>query len=91
MSEDWTRSNNGSDAEVVEVVVESNGDRVVDVKNPDAFCRYLNRAHRGPVTAGDEWSEFVSNGCGRGATVTVRVVRVVAGTRLGSNTQVVLV
>jgi len=55
------------------------------------FRAYLVRVHGGPVTEGDEWSEFVNCGCGTTTDVTLRVEAVEGGTRLGEATVVELV
>ncbi|WP_310732458.1 hypothetical protein [Halostella litorea] len=50
------------------------------------YRRYLRRAHAGPVSPGDEWSEFVSCGCASPADVILRVERVDGGSAVGADT-----
>ncbi|GCF14496.1 hypothetical protein Harman_24310 [Haloarcula mannanilytica] len=59
---------------------------IVDELRGDAYRQYLRRAHGGPVTVGDEWSEFVSCGCATPQDVVLRVERVEGGTVLGDTT-----
>jgi hypothetical protein len=55
------------------------------------FRAYLRRVHGGPVTEGDEWSEFVNCGCGTTADVVLRVESVDGGSRLDEETVIELV
>lgn len=92
MSDESTPSDGSVDAEAdtVRVAVEDDSGRVRNVEVDASFRRYLRRAHRGPVEVGDEWSEFVNGGCGTQAPVTVRVLAVESGTRVGRHTSIVL-
>lgn len=74
------------DADTVRVTVEPNSERVRDAVADPAFRRYLRRAHEGPVAAGNEWAEFVNAGCGSRTSVSVTVVAVEGGTRVGRET-----
>ena len=55
------------------------------------FRTYLRRVHSGPVTEGDEWSEFVNCGCGTTTDVLLRVEAVDGGDRIDEETAIVLV
>lgn len=54
----------------------------------DAYVRYLHWAHAGPVTAGEEWTEFVNCGCASPEDVVLRVERVEGGTAIGLDTAI---
>lgn len=53
----------------------------------ESYRRYLVRAHD-TAAEGDEWTEFVSRGCGAPVDVTLHVARVEGGSRLGPGTTV---
>jgi len=53
----------------------------------ETYRRYLARAHE-TAAEGDEWTEFVSRGCGSPVDVTLRVARVEGGSRLDPETTV---
>ncbi|MDS0220968.1 hypothetical protein NDI54_06365 [Haloarcula sp. S1AR25-5A] len=59
---------------------------IVDELCGDTYRQYLRRAHGGPVSIGEEWSEFVSCGCATPQDVVLRVERVDGGTVLGDAT-----
>ena len=52
----------------------------------DRYRQYLRRAHAGPVAVGDEWTEFVSRGCGSTRDVQLRVESVDGGEEVGAGT-----
>lgn len=74
------------DADTVQVTVEPDSDRVRDAVADAAFCRYLRHAHEGAIADGDEWAEFVNAGCGSQMSVSICVLAVEGGTRVGRET-----
>ncbi|MCG1004859.1 MULTISPECIES: hypothetical protein [Halobacterium] len=50
------------------------------------YRQYLQRAHAGQVSIGDEWDEFVNCGCASPEDVTLRVEEIDGGTAIGSET-----
>jgi len=57
----------------------------------DSIRQYLRRAHRGPVTPGEEWSEFVSRGCASPLYLKLSVEAVENGEALGEQTEIAFV
>lgn len=77
------------EAERVVLAFEADGGdpgRVAGALDADRFRAYLHRVHEGPVAVGDEWSEFVTEGCSAPRDVVLRVVAVDGGSRLGPGT-----
>lgn len=52
-----------------------------------SYRSYLRRARRGPLSVDEEWSEFVSTGCGTTQDVTLRVTAVEGGSAVGPSTE----
>ncbi|WP_207587638.1 hypothetical protein [Halomontanus rarus] len=52
-----------------------------------SYRGYLRKARGGRVAVGDEWSEFVSCGCGTTEDVDLRVERVEGGSAIGTETE----
>lgn len=86
MTTDSPPGSGGTDAGTVGLAVEPDSDRVRDAVAEASYRRYLRRAREGPVTAGDTWAEFVSGGCGARTPVTIRVLAVEGGERVGRGT-----
>ncbi|MFB6224149.1 MAG: hypothetical protein ABEH86_10825 [Haloarcula sp.] len=61
-------------------------DWILDELRDDSYQQYLRRVHDGPVSVGEEWTEFVSCGCATPQDVVLRVERVEGGTELGQET-----
>lgn len=61
-------------------------ERTRDELESDTYRSYLRRARDGPVSAGDEWEEFVSRGCGSTRDVALRVEDVDGGEAVGEET-----
>jgi hypothetical protein len=55
------------------------------------YRQYLQRAHAGQVSIGDEWDEFVNCGCASPEDVTLRVEEIDGGTAIGSETVIEVV
>lgn len=62
-------------------------ERTAKELNAESYRSYLRRARRGPVSVEEEWSEFVSTGCGTTQDVTLRVTAVEGGAAVGPNTE----
>jgi hypothetical protein len=58
-----------------------------DELESDTYRSYLRRARDGPVSAGDEWEEFVSRGCGSTRDVVLHVETVDGGSVVGDATE----
>ena len=52
------------------------------------YLQYLQRAHAGPVTVGEEWEEFVNCGCSSPQDVVLRVEAIEGGTAIGFETTI---
>jgi hypothetical protein len=52
------------------------------------YLQYLQRAHAGPVTVGEEWEEFVNCGCSSPQDVVLRVESIEGGTAIGFETTI---
>lgn len=61
-------------------------DATVAALETDRYRKYLRRAHAGPVAVGDEWTEFVSRGCGSTRDVRLRVEAIEGGGEVGEGT-----
>lgn len=61
--------------------------RVREAIGEGSYRGYLRRARAGEVAPGEEWAEFVSRGCGSTADVSLRVVAVEGGSRVGAETE----
>ncbi|MFB6137933.1 MAG: hypothetical protein ABEJ42_06280 [Halobacteriaceae archaeon] len=64
-------------------------DRTAAAMDASSYRRYLRRAHRGAVSVGDEWVEFVNCGCGITREVTLRVESFTGGGSMGEDTSLV--
>lgn len=73
----------------VVVAISPADDKTRESLETDRYRAYLRRTHAGPVTVGDEWSEFVSCGCGSTRDVTLRVESVTGGNGIDENTEFV--
>jgi len=62
-------------------------DRITAELETPRYAAYLRRAESGPVAVDDEWSHFVSRGCGATADVALTVERVEGGDRVGAGTE----
>ncbi len=62
-------------------------ERIGEALEEPSYRRYLRRAHEGPVAPGEEWTEFVSGGCGSRTEVSLRVGAVEDGSRVGEETE----
>jgi len=69
-------------------VVLAYSDDVAEQLRTAAYVQYLRRSKVGPVAVGDEWSEVVSDGCGRTTRVTLNVRAVESGRRIGPETEI---
>jgi|GEM_PF-573249 len=79
-------SDTGTVAERVVVRYEPATDTVRRELNTTRYASYLRTARAGAVAAGDEWAEFVNCGCGTTEDVTLSVVGVSGGDRIGEAT-----
>jgi len=61
-------------------------ERIAEELSKPRYGAYLRRAEAGPVAVGDEWTGFVSRGCGATADVTLTVETVDGGDRVGDGT-----
>ncbi|MCU4739805.1 hypothetical protein [Natronoglomus mannanivorans] len=61
-------------------------ERVRQELQTPSYRGYLRKAQRGRVAVGDEWSEFVSCGCGTTEDVELRVERIEGGSAIGTET-----
>ncbi|MFB6120619.1 MAG: hypothetical protein ABEJ68_05825 [Halobacteriaceae archaeon] len=70
------------------VVVEFSpaNDRTAAELDSESYRSYLRRTHSGRVSVGDEWTEFVSDGCGTSHGVTLRVTSVADGDAIDDET-----
>lgn len=69
-------------------VVLAHTDDVAEQVRTVAYVQYLRRSKAGPVAVGDEWSEVVSDGCGRTTRITLSVRAVEGGRRIGPETEI---
>ncbi|MFW5934336.1 MAG: hypothetical protein ACOCQL_00630 [Halolamina sp.] len=59
--------------------------------NDSTYLQYLQRAHAGPVSVGEEWEEFVNCGCASPQDVVLRVEAIEGGSAIGFETTIELV
>lgn len=76
-----------NDAEAVVVAYSPATEGVREELTNASYRGYLRRARAGEVAPGEEWTEFVSRGCGSTGDVSLRVERVEGGSRVGEETE----
>lgn len=62
-------------------------ERTAAALDSERYRAYLQRAHSGSVSVGEEWAEFVSRGCGSTRDVTLRVESTTGGEVVGEGTE----
>lgn len=63
-------------------------ERVREELNGRSYRGYLRRRRSGPVSVGEEWTEFLGTGCGGRTDVLLRVERVEGGRSIGQETEI---
>lgn len=76
-------------ADAGRVLLAHTGDETVaEELRTTAYVQYLRRSKAGPIAVEDEWSEMVSDGCGRTTRVTLTVRAVEEGRQIGPKTEI---
>jgi len=75
-----------TDADRVLIAHTGDGDDDEELRTA-IYVQYLRQSKAGPVAVGDEWSEVVSDGCGRTTRLTLSVRAVEGGQRIGPKTE----
>lgn len=76
-----------TEADRIRIRYAPGSDNVGDALRAESFEQFLRRSKEGRVAVGDEWEEFVTDGCGRTKDVILSVEAVESGTTLGSGTE----
>ena len=63
-------------------------EEIADGLDAVSFRAYLRKAHSGPISLGEEWTEFVNCGCGSTRDVTLTVVSLTDGEAVGESTEI---
>jgi hypothetical protein len=64
-------------------------EQIAEELDSQHYRSYIRRTRAGPISAGDEWNEFISCGCGATRDVSLRVESIYGGEQIDNETEIV--